>query len=78
MDRPFTIGLDLAKSVFRVHGVDADGALVLRRQLRRGQLPASFERLEPCLVGMEVCSGAHRRALIIGRGSLACLAMRSG
>jgi len=59
MDQPTTIGLDLAKSVFQVHGVSADGTAVLRRQLRRGQVLAFFASLEPCLIGMEACSGAH-------------------
>ena len=59
MDRPVTIGLDLAKSVFQVHGVEAEGYVVVRRQLRRSQVLAFFERLGPCLVGMEACSGAH-------------------
>ncbi len=59
MEQPTTIGLDLAKSVFQVHGVDAEGRAVVRRQLRRGQVLAFFERLEPCLVGMEACAGAH-------------------
>ena len=62
MDQPVTIGLDLAKSVFQVHGVSADGTAVLRRQLRRGQVLAFFARLEPCLIGMEACSGAHHWA----------------
>jgi transposase len=62
MDQPITIGLDLAKSVFQVHGVSADGTAVLRRQLRRGQVLAFFARLDPCLIGMEACSGAHHRA----------------
>jgi len=62
MDQPTTIGLDLAKSVFQVHGVSADGMTVLRRQLRRGQVLAFFSRLEPCLIGMEACSGAHHWA----------------
>src|SRR6056297_1035264 len=62
MDRPVTIGLDLAKSVFQVHGVEAEGYVVVRRQLRRSQVLAFFERLGPCLVGMEACSGAHHRA----------------
>lgn len=59
MDQPITIGLDLAKSVFQVHGVGADGAVVVCRQLRRSQVLAFFGRLEPCLVGMEACAGAH-------------------
>jgi transposase len=66
MEQPITIGLDLAKSVFQVHGVDRDGAVVLRRQLRRSQVLAFFERLSPCLVGMEACSGAHHWAREIG------------
>ena len=54
-----TIGLDLAKHVFQVHGVDAEGATVLRKQLRRGQVLAFFSRLPPCLVGLEACATAH-------------------
>jgi transposase len=54
-----TIGLDLAKHVFQVHGVDAEGATVLRKQLRRGQLVAFFARLPGCLVGLEACPTAH-------------------
>ncbi|MFC3313759.1 IS110 family transposase [Falsigemmobacter intermedius] len=57
-----TIGLDLAKSVFQLHGVDADGAVVLRRQLRRAQMLVFFSRLPPCLIGMEACGGAHHWA----------------
>lgn len=62
MDQPTIIGVDLAKTVFQVHGVNADGTAVLRRQLRRGQVLAFFSRLEPCLIGMEACSGAHHWA----------------
>jgi transposase len=54
-----TIGLDLAKHVFQVHGVDAKGATVLRKQLRRAQILAFFSRLSPCLVGVEACATAH-------------------
>ena len=54
-----TIGVDLAKSVFQVHGVDAEGAVVVRRQLRRRQVLPFFEKLPPCLVGMEACATAH-------------------
>src|SRR5262249_36541244 len=54
-----TIGLDLAKHVFQVHGVDAGGATVLRKQLRRAQVLAFFSRLPPCLVGVEACATAH-------------------
>ena len=59
MEQPATIGIDLAKNVFQLHGVDATGAAVLKRKLRRGQVLEVFERLEPCLVGMEACAGAH-------------------
>lgn len=54
-----TIGIDLAKNVFQIHGVDAAGSVVVRRKLRRGQVLAFFANLEPCLVGMEACAGAH-------------------
>ena len=54
-----TIGLDLAKSVFQVHGVDKAGNAVLRRQLRRDQVLAFFVKLQPCVIGMEACGGAH-------------------
>src|SRR5215471_19516898 len=59
MDEVTTIGLDLAKHVFQVHGVDAEGATVLRKQLRRAQVLAFFSRLPPCLVGLEACATAH-------------------
>lgn len=54
-----TIGLDLAKHVFQVHGVDTAGTIVLKRRLRRGQMMAFFAGLAPCLVGMEACATAH-------------------
>ncbi len=54
-----SIGLDLAKSVFQVHGSDGHGRPVLRKKLRRGQVIAFFETLPPCLVGMEACGSAH-------------------
>lgn len=56
------IGLDLAKLVFQVHGVDEHGRVVLRKQLRRDQVAAFFARLEPCLIGMEACGSAHHWA----------------
>jgi transposase len=56
------IGLDLAKSVFQVHGVDEAGQVVVRRQLRRSQVEGFFSRLEPAVVGMEACGGAHHWA----------------
>ena len=59
MQQPTTIGIDLAKSVFQVHGIDADGAIAVKRKLRRAQVLTFFAGLEPCLVGMEACAGAH-------------------
>lgn len=57
-----TIGLDLAKNVFQVHGVDERGKTVLRKQLRRDQMAVFFARLPACLVGMEACGSAHHWA----------------
>ena len=54
-----TIGLDIAKSVFQVHGVDAAGQVVIRRQLRRRHVLAFFQKLSPCLVGIEACASSH-------------------
>src|SRR3989441_13062487 len=59
MSEVTTIGLDVAKHVFQVHGVDAEAATVLRKQLRRAQVLAFFSRLPPCLVGLEACATAH-------------------
>jgi hypothetical protein len=54
-----TIGLDIAKSVFQVHGVDAAGQVVVRRQIKRRYVLAFFEKLTPCLVGVEACASSH-------------------
>src|SRR5471032_578069 len=54
-----TIGLDIAKSVFQVHGVDANGQVVIRRQLKRRYVLAFFQKLPPCLVGIEACASSH-------------------
>ena len=54
-----TIGLDIAKNVFQVHGIDASEKVVVRKQLRRSQVLAFFKALPPCLVGMEACATAH-------------------
>jgi transposase len=62
MNEVITIGLDLAKSVFQVHGVDASGKPIIRRQLRRRQVLSFFKKLPPCLVGMEACATAHHWA----------------
>jgi transposase len=57
-----TVGIDLAKTVFQLHGVDAQGHTVLRKQLRRDQMAPFFANLPPCLVGMEACGSAHHWA----------------
>jgi len=54
-----TIGFDIAKSVFQVHGVDAEGHLVIRRQLKRRRVIAFFQKMPPCLVGIEACASSH-------------------
>jgi hypothetical protein len=53
-----TIGLDIAKSVFQVHGIDATGIVVIRRQLRR-RCPTLLSELPPCVVGIEACAASH-------------------
>jgi len=64
-----TIGLDIAKSVFQVHGVDAAGQVVIRQRLARRRVLAFFEKLPPCLVGIEACSTSHYWAReLIARG----------
>lgn len=57
-----TIGLDLAKNVFQVHGTDAQGKAVIRRRLHRAEVLEFFAKVEPCLVGMEACATAHHWA----------------
>lgn len=54
-----TVGIDLAKNVFQVHGVNQYGKVALRKQLKRSEVVAFFAQLEPCLIGMEACGGAH-------------------
>lgn len=54
-----TLGIDLAKSVFQLHGVDADGTVVLQKKLRRGAVLDFLGKLEPCLIGMEACPSSH-------------------
>lgn len=56
-----TIGLDIAKSIFQVHGVDAHGKPVLQRKLRRGEVLRLSANIEPCLVGIEACHSSHYR-----------------
>ena len=69
MGQVATIGLDIAKSVFQVHGVDAEGGVVIRQKLTRARLLKFFEKLSPCLVGIEACGTAHHWAReLIGLG----------
>ncbi len=62
MTEVITIGVDLAKNVFQVHGVDASGKTVIRRQLRRRQVLPFFRKQPACLVGMEACATSHHWA----------------
>jgi len=61
-----TVGIDLAKNVFQVHAMDAHGKVVLRKQLKRKDVVRFFANLEPCLIGMEACAGAHYWARKLG------------
>jgi len=67
MEEITTIGLDIAKSVFQVHGIDASGVAVVCRQLRRRQVLPFFRRLSPCLVGIEACATSHHWAREIAK-----------
>lgn len=62
-----TIGLDVAKNVFQVHGADAEGRAVLRKRLRRNQVAEFFANLPPCLVGLEACCGSHYWSRVLSR-----------
>src|ERR1700746_1786736 len=64
-----TIGLDIAKNVFQVHGIDADEKVVVRKQLRRSQVIAFFKALPPCLIGIEACATAHYWTRELTRGA---------
>jgi len=59
MQQITTVGLDIAKNLFQVHGADAQGRPVLRRKLARGKVLEFFTNLPPCLVGLEACAAAH-------------------
>jgi transposase len=63
-----TIGLDLGKRVFQVHGIDASGRAVVRRKLQRSEIVAFFAALPPCLVGIEACATAHHWSRLITAG----------
>src|SRR6478736_9823320 len=67
MEQIITVGLDLAKHVFQVHGAGVNGAVVLRKKLRREQLLGFFAKLPRCTVAMEACGGAHHWAREIAR-----------
>jgi transposase len=62
-----TIGLDIAKHVFQVHGIDAGEKVVVRRALRRSQVIGFFEALPPCLIGMEACASSYYWARELAR-----------
>jgi transposase len=62
MEGVTTVGLDIAKSVFQVHGIDAEGTVIFRRQLKRRYVLPFFEKLPPCLVGLEACASSHHWA----------------
>jgi transposase len=59
MEKIITVGLDLAKSIFQVHGIAENGKVLVRRTLRRSQVLPFFRSLPTCLVGMEACASAH-------------------
>src|SRR5262245_60632690 len=61
-----TVGLDIAKSVFQVHGVDAAGEVIIRRQLKRRHVLPFFQKLPACVVGMEACATSHHWSREIG------------
>ena len=67
MGQVTTIGLDIAKSIFQVHGVDPIGDVVVRRRLTRARVVPFFEKLAPCLVGIEACATSHHWARELGK-----------
>jgi transposase len=62
MEAVTTIGLDIAKSIFQLHGVDAKGNVIIRRKLKRRYIVPFFQKLPPCLVGIEACASSHHWA----------------
>ena len=66
MGQVVVIGLDIAKSVFQVHGVDRDGAVAVRRRLRRSRVLPFFATVEPCRIGIEACASGHYWARELG------------
>jgi transposase len=67
MEKIITVGLDLAKSIFQVHGIADDGSIVVRRALRRSQVLDFFRSIDPCCVGIEACASSHYWANAIGQ-----------
>ena len=61
-----TIGIDLAKEIFQIHGVDGRGKVAVRKQVKRKDMARFFANLEPCLIGMEACGSAHYWARKLG------------
>jgi hypothetical protein len=64
-----TIGIDLAKTVFQIHAVDADGTTIIRKRLRRAEVLSFVSGLEPCLIGMEACATPHAGAVPFGQSA---------
>ena len=84
MEQIRIVGLDIAKSVFQVHGVDAEGEVVVRRRLKRSRVLPFFASLEPCRIGIEACATAHFWArelpakLVVGAMAVIRHAQRNG
>jgi hypothetical protein len=72
-----TVGLDLAKHVFQIHALDADGKIVIAKSLRRKDVLSFFDALSPCVVGLEACGSAHHWAReLVKLGRQACISLR--
>ena len=67
MTHSVTVGLDIAKNVFHAHGVDENGEIIFSRKLRRAKVIAYFERLDPCLIGIEACATSHHWARVFAQ-----------
>lgn len=67
MNQIVTIGLDLAKNIFQVHGIAACGKVVIRKPLRRGEVMKFFASRPPCLIGIEACATAHHWGRELGK-----------
>ena len=67
-----TIGLDIAKSVFQVHGIDVEGNVIIRRQLKRRYVLAFFQKLPPRLIGIEACATSHHWSRQLKALGIAC------